>query len=538
MRYQREVVQDDIEKKILTGLIVSDEFCNHAFRMLKPVHFQVKHIRRISTWLSAYYSRYKRAPGKTIQSLFATERKSLDEDEAELIERLLQDVSDAYALEEEGGGDGLNVPYLADQTTQFCKTRNLQLLNDEIEGQLQKGKVDKAEEAVRNFGQVASTTSRWINPLSRKAIRQAMIDNDGDRLFKLPGVLGDLTGYLERGWLVAYMGPMKRGKSWYLQDLSLEALHNKRKVCYVSLEMSAKNMQRRIYSRLTAAAKEEREFKYPVFDCYHNQDGSCDKSARVNSVTLRDSSDEQPPINLESIQEWKEKGYKPCTVCRTHRSPDYKPDHWFEIHNAKKIDSRLIEKKAEIFKSLYGSNLRVIAFPPFSTSFTEIINAVEELAFTEDFIPDVLCVDYFDIMAPEKAALSERGDIDIRWKRGKGVSVEKHCLVATVSQTNRFSIEKVELDEEDAAEDIRKFAHVDIMWGLNQTREEKMHGLMRIGVMAHRHEEFNIRGYATCLQSLSLGQPILDCEYDINTYERLYSLKRPVRKNKKSKDNK
>jgi hypothetical protein len=68
----------------------------------------------------------------------------------------------------------------------------------------------------------------------------------------------------------------------------------------------------------------------------------------------------------------------------------------------------------------------------------------------------------------------------------------------------------------DTAEDIRKIAHVDAMFSLNQVAEEKKSGIMRLGVVAHRWKDFNELEHVTVLQQLQTGQVLLDSEKGTN----------------------
>ena len=86
----------------------------------------------------------------------------------------------------------------------------------------------------------------------------------------------------------------------------------------------------------------------------------------------------------------------------------------------------------------------------------------------------------------------------------------KHSLMVTVLQSNRDSISKKSIEQENTGEDIRKLAHPDIVLGLNQTPAEKEEGKMRISTVVSRHSEFSFFKEVLVLQSLSTGQPLLD----------------------------
>lgn len=531
MGYRREEITNDIEKDIIAGLIVDDNYCNEAYRMIRPDHFQSKHLKRVNGWVKDYYDRYGVAPMDDIRKIFVEERDRLRPEEAELIEIILQDISDRYAEKIAGENQSFNTDYLLDITRNYARKRNLTILRDRVDGLLLKGRLDEAENLVQTYDEVSVSTSKWINPFEDDEIRKTFYDDEKDRLFKLPGLIGDLTGNIEREWLIAFLGPGKRGKSWYLQEADVEALTRGLNVAHVSLEMNEKNVKQRIYAKLTTAVRRKyfgKPVYYPIFDCLSNQNGTCELDVRRGQEYLFKGTEQRPGFDPVKF-----KKYTPCSVCRAARSPYYIPAIWYAVHDPKELTSGIVIKKAHDFKRLFSDHFRVISYPPYGRSLSEIKMDLDDLRRTHKFNWDLLSIDYLDITAPEKGNLSELGQIDTKWKMAKGMAKESHCAVATVSQSGRFSFDKADLDESDISGDIRKFAHVDIMYGLNQTREEKETGVMRFSIMAFRHDEFSIRRKVMVLQSLKLGQPFIDSEYDARTYASMYGM---VNQGKKGAD--
>jgi replicative DNA helicase len=140
---------------------------------------------------------------------------------------------------------------------------------------------------------------------------------------------------------------------------------------------------------------------------------------------------------------------------------------------------------------------------------------LDRLEDYEGFVPDVIIVDYFDILAPEDEREIGRDRIDSVWKKGKQIADIRNILLVTASQANRLSIEKKNVKQVHASEDLRKLAHVDCMFSINQMPAEKKRGIMRIGIMAHRHKDFNELESTIILQNLEVGQPLLDSEYGV-----------------------
>ena len=500
---KRNVVSGDIEKRIIIGMIVDDNFCGQMSRMAKKQYFKIDFSITVFQWVLDYYKIYKKAPGKEIQNIFSVEQEKLKESNANLISEFLLSLSENY---EENGK--INVEHLVDQAREYFRERSLFLLAEKIQGELARGRIGHAETEVRNFNRVTKDISKWFNPFDAVNINQVFMDDESNKLLKLQGNLGEMIGWLERDWLISFMASMKKGKSWMLQELAIQALMQGLKVAYFSFEMSKNVVSKRIYKRLSAMASTPGEYKYPVFDCERNQDNSCKREDRICKIGIKAPGGK--------ITEYKEvKGYSSCQICRNKENGPYERATWFEIQKQKKeFDQKQAVRKAKDFKLLYGDNLRIMAYPAFSASFDDSESDLNDLEAQEGFIADVLCYDYFDITNPGQgvSGFSERATADYVWKKGKSLASKRHCLVATVLQSNRKSINKKSLEQEDTGEDIRKLAHPDAVMGFNQTKDEKGLGVSRVNMIVHRHEDFNYNKEVMVLQSFNLGQPWLDDE--------------------------
>ena len=110
---RHEVLSGDIEKRIVTGLIVDNKFCREAVPILRPKYFQIDYTRKVAQWVADYWKKYKKAPGKDIQAIFQSEEKILKPAEAGIIEEFLKEISSQYENDV-----NFNAEYLLDQTFQ------------------------------------------------------------------------------------------------------------------------------------------------------------------------------------------------------------------------------------------------------------------------------------------------------------------------------------------------------------------------------------------------------------------------------------
>ena len=102
--------------------------------------------------------------------------------------------------------------------------------------------------------------------------------------------------------------------------------------------------------------------------------------------------------------------------------------------------------------------------------------------FKEGWEPDVIVIDYADILKPEAHCKTweYRQQINETWKVLRRISQTFHILVVTATQTSASSYNSPTIKKTDFSEDKRKAAHITGMLGINQTSEEKSQGIYRL----------------------------------------------------------
>jgi len=499
MVLRKRQIDTTIEQRILTGFIVSTAFCKKVLPIAKEVYFTNSYGRRVFGWVKEYFNKYEKAPFRDIQLIFETERSKLKSDEAELIEQFLLKLSEQYENEE-----SINYDYFVDQALTYFRKRSLEVLADQLKVALMRDHVEEAERLLDSYKDIAKEVSGWEDPFASESIWE-VFEKESDQLFTFPGALGEMVGPLERGQLVGVMGSMKKGKSWVLQEFAIQAVAAKLRTVYISLEMPSKQVKARLLKRIAGKGFQEILY-YPCFDCKKNQSGSCMRSERTSTVPLLvngklPSPEEAPP------------DYQPCTYCRDRGLSEWDPAVWYTFVKIPPLTYPEAVRKVKSFKTMFGDRIRVKSYPSFSATLRQILSDLENLEYTEDFPPDVIVVDYADIIAPSRFVGEERTGINEIWKQLKRLAMEKKCLVVTATQTNRGGIRKAVVTEEDTAEDIRKLAHVDLLLTLNQTPLEKRLGMLRIGVLVRREGDFSHEKQVAVLTNWKAGQLLLDSEW-------------------------
>ncbi len=529
MIQRRKPIDSRIERQIITGLITSDQFIREIKSIFKRDSLTLPFTRTIAQWCLEYFDQYQTAPGKTIQDIFIEKKKhELDSDTAETIEGFLISISDEYEKQET-----FNTGYYLTKAELHLRSTSLQNLSREITKAVAGGRIEEAEALAKGYERISRPESKGIDPINdNQVIVNAFSEDSGDRLFKLPGAIGNVMGKLERGWLFAIVGAAKAGKTWWLMLIALKALFAGYNVIFASLEMSEKAMTRRIHHYLNGlpTRKWAGEMLIPIFDCEHNQKGTCDwESKRIGKIDLIKGDDGEIwiPSKKSALKDfdkisWNEeiknkkgkiikiipKGYIPCMECMGTK--DYICTSWFKKVTKKELTiSQVLKKKQALKRSalVRGSKFHLVEFPSGTLTMSELRAYLYNLEQYDGFVPDVIITDYADKFKSERSGEYRHGINEI-WEGHKGLAQDKNALVITASQSNTARTGKT-IKQGSWAEDIRKLNLVDGAMALNMTPEQKLQGIMDIGIMAQRHDFFDTLGVVRILHQLKIGRPYL-----------------------------
>lgn len=449
---KREKIDLLNEKDILVGLIVSDEFCKEISPIIDIKDLQVDYSRVIVSWIKPYFEEFGKAPKTDILKLY---RSHISEISNESLQNNI--LTFIEKLDEKYNGKR-NDAYAIQEAIKYLKSRNLQNLSQDIEAYITSGDIDKAESLITRYRKVEKESGESVDLLNDADIVRESFTEEQDKLFSFNGAYGRLVGDIHREDFVAFLASMKVGKTFTLIDCGIEALKNGLNVVMFSLEMSRTNMIKRVWKSLSGQVTEDVEITVPEFV----QDG---EKYRVEEKTVH-----------------------------------------------KKASSILeVEKKQKSLKRLFrGGNLKIFAEPAYSMTVEKLETKLDDLNHN-GFIPDVIIIDYADIMLPSNSRLDYRNQLDDIWKRLRAMAQKRKCAVFTASQASRGAINK-EATADMISEDIRKLAHVTSMVSISKDEYCKDHSLAMFSQLAVREgEPITERVIAT--QCLSLGRPVLDSHW-------------------------
>lgn len=498
-------VDNSVERLICIGMIVSDKVLKQISTILSPNMLTARYAKIVCKWCLDFYKQYEKAPKQHIQDIFETEKgSSLDDDVADLIESFLISLN-----EQAVNGTQFDEEFYLEKAEEYVKLRKAKMLCEDVTTLLENGRVEEAEGLISGYSIPARPVSQGVDVFSNDFWTEK--EKDNEVLFRYPGALDDLFGGISRDSFISFIAPEKTGKSWYLLYSALTAYRQGCNVLFLSVgDMTEAQVRSRLRHMLTGVDPKrcKETVMVPCVDCYHNQLGACPLGEPTDSILIGD----RKARNEGTYDDFPD--HIPCTRCMENKDDMRKYFMGTPWHVPMKIDD--IEKDLEkacdnIKKRARGKRLRLICTPPTTMNVAKLNTQLDILEQSEGFVPDVILLDYADILEDEPGSSREekRNRINITWMALRKLSQERNCALLVATQSKVDVRKKTQVDQWDVSEDKRKLAHVTSMWALNQTPEEKKKGIMRISNIAMRDGDFDVNYHVEVLSCLAIGKPVM-----------------------------
>ena len=111
------------------------------------------------------------------------------------------------------------------------------------------------------------------------------------------------------------------------------------------------------------------------------------------------------------------------------------------------------------------------------------ISKVTELAFK----PDIIIIDYVDLLSTKKRVSDRKGEIDDIYTCTKGLARELNIPIWSVSQVNRAGAKDNIVEGDKAAGSYDKLMITDVCISLSRKKEDKVNGTGRFHIMKNRY---------------------------------------------------
>lgn len=144
------------------------------------------------------------------------------------------------------------------------------------------------------------------------------------------------------------------------------------------------------------------------------------------------------------------------------------------------------EKIYDEIKDLEGK-LIIKEYPTRSASIQTIKNHIDKLR-RRDFVPDLIILDYGDLIRPENSGRDEkRHQLETIYEELRGMAQENECPVWTASQTNRSGLNAEVITMESISEAFNKCFVADLIFTVSRTIEDKNTNTGRIFLAKNRN---------------------------------------------------
>jgi replicative DNA helicase len=104
-----------------------------------------------------------------------------------------------------------------------------------------------------------------------------------------------------------------------------------------------------------------------------------------------------------------------------------------------------------------------------------------------EFIPDLIIIDYVDLLSSKKRVQDRKGEIDDIYVSTKGLAKELQLPIWSVSQVNRAGAKDDVIEGDKAAGSYDKIMITDIAISLSRKKEDKVNGTGRFHIMKNRY---------------------------------------------------
>lgn len=455
--------ESGIDRKILIGMIVSGPFLSFvSSKWNKEGMFASTWGNLIGGWCVKYYHKHGKAPGKSIEIMYEKwSQSSRDKDTNQIVERFLESLSGEYDRHRKT----FDVEHLSDEAIEYFNKVLIRRLKDDLETMLDDGgSPEKAILRAQSFLPLDKTNSDGVDLLSDVTAMKKAFEDKKAPVIKYPSALGNFfDDHLEQDGFIAFEGPEKSGKTWWLLDIAWRALLQGRKVAFFEVgDLSQSQIIRRFATRAAKRPLKAVDIKYPTF---------LERSENSEMATV-----DTKVKSYKTALKWEE-SLKACEAIIGKRQDPVSP-------------------------------FKLFTYPAASISVTGIRSVLDKLD-KNGWKPDVLVIDYADILAPMNGSVDSRDQINATWMGLRGLAQIYHCLVVTASQTDADSYNATTITRSNFSGDKRKNAHVTGMVGINHTSEEKEQGICRLNWVELREGEFSDRVCVHVAGCLGIANPAL-----------------------------
>lgn len=252
------------EREVLTGMIVNTTvLARIASKWQKTGMMPSPHSNIIGQLCVDFYRKHNSAPMKGISALVKKWAEGRDDESTvEAVTRFVRSLSDDY----ESTNEDINPSFVIDLAANLFNKTNYRNLIENVTSAVEANQLDKADKFRASFNKVELGVGAGVDIFNDMEAIEYCFAEAGETLIKYPGALGNFfAGELERDAFIAFQGPEKSGKSYWLIDMAYRAVMQKRKVVFFEVgDMSQRQVTMRFLARAARHPYRSSDGKWPV----------------------------------------------------------------------------------------------------------------------------------------------------------------------------------------------------------------------------------------------------------------------------------
>ncbi len=448
------------ERQILTAMITDDVLLGRLAPIWKENEnlFEAKWANLVGGWCVYFYNRYGKAPENRIERLYDKwAKKSKDKETVSLVEQLLGDLSSKYNTKK-------NHRFELDHAESYFNKVRLKRINKQIKNSIDEEDLEEAQKAHTAYSPISlSQEGPIIIGQDWDAVKRAFSRKNLEPVVEYnKGALKKFFGpYLAKNNFIAFIAPDKRGKSFWLLDVAYRAWIQGRRVAYFDTgDMTDEQVIRRIGSRCSGLPYRKQKYKFP-------------------ERLWRNKADDTAKLEFDNRRSRKRLSFK-------------------EARNAIRIAQE---------RSKRNGSFRLQCYPSGTCGVGAIAAALKQWERESGFVPEVIVIDYADLLMAPPGIADFRHQINKSWEQMRALSQQIDCLVVTATQANAASYKSELMGRWNFSEDKRKLAHVTGMVGINASVKEQDRGIQRLNWIVLREGEFSYSKCVHVANCLAISNP-------------------------------
>lgn len=462
MAVDDSVLTQSLQESVLTAISFNNEQGHIIAGLVTPDLFDSTY-SDIASRLIDYHKRFGVAPGSDhIDDVFDYVLSDPKNTRADAYRRLLLGMYEQSR--------NLNAVYVLSRVSEFVRRQTLKTAVLKAASRYQQGGDGLVEDVETILFDAIKSKTVSLSPgtfLNDKANSLNFL-NKADEFFHTGIKELDSKGIAPtRKQLFVLIAPKGGGKSWSLTHLCKQALLQRARVLHITLEMDTDLCLQRYYQSMFAVAKRNEKFQQAYFD--KNELGQL--------------------INI--------------------RHEMLTPEFYLGDPEIRQTLGKMIDEWGIKF-----GNLLVKEFPTKSLTVSKLESYLDMLESIHRFTPDVVAVDYPDLMWTDPK--NHRISIGRTFEDLRGIAVSRNLAMITPTQSNRTGAGAEKVIGTHVSEDFSKMMTADIVITRSQTEEEKALGTCRLFVEKARNDEDKFTVLLT--QSYTTGQFVIDSARMTDTY--------------------